>query len=790
MEEENMFARFSALILILIALMSGSLAQAQTDALRSEASTLTRQISQRAAELASSSPDLAALRSDLISMRESVITLEGELQTLLAEREDQLSRLGVEVEGESSSVSRQRDSLTTEVEQLNEALSRTAHNLSEISRLEGEIADLRRQRFYSDISVRSDMVAMPSTWVAAWNELGAGYASLDDDDRLIVQVEAAESFSAITALKLVGALLVAVGMAVPIRLWLLRNVVAPIGRAGHDSSLGVVVGFAQTGIRALPSLLAMFALYHAVQLLELNSPLFHIPNASLWITPCAFLITEAAVTVFLSTSTPVLPFQMTHQGRSAVLRVLILSIAGLLALDHFYSAEVNLLAGLETLKVVESGLVAILLSVLTISICYVWRRHSAPSDAENHTIVDFYVPRPIRGIVVLVGALSILGALFGYAVLAKFMATRVALIGGALLFGLIVREAIKQLARFLTNRLLRARMPAADGSDLMDFWVGFLVDAFMLVAIIPVLLLLSGLELELVERIMVAAATGFSIGSVKISFIQIGIAVLSFFVLIAITRLLQRTAERRVLSRLRVDQGIQASLKTLIGYVGLVIAFMTGVSLLGFDLSNLAIIAGALSVGIGFGLQSIVNNFVSGLILLFERPIKVGDWVVTSSGEGIVKKISVRSTEIETFDRSSILVPNSELIANSVTNWTHKNRLGRVSVPVGVAYKEDPQRILELLSRIPSMLDEVLEVPEPQILFTGFGDSSLDFELRVYIADISRSLITRTQIRVAIFKLFRDEDVEIPFPQRDLHIRDADTELVDMFRKPDADGRV
>ena len=216
----------------------------------------------------------------------------------------------------------------------------------------------------------------------------------------------------------------------------------------------------------------------------------------------------------------------------------------------------------------------------------------------------------------------------------------------------------------------------------------------------------------------------------------------------------------------------------------------SGVSLLGFDLSNLAIIAGALSVGIGFGLQSIVNNFVSGLILLFERPIKVGDWVVTSSGEGIVKKISVRSTEIETFDRSSILVPNSELIANSVTNWTHKNRLGRVSVPVGVAYKEDPERILELLSRIPSMLDEVLEVPEPQILFTGFGDSSLDFELRVYIADISRSLITRTQIRVAIFKLFRDEDVEIPFPQRDLHIRDADTELVDMFRKPDADGRV
>ena len=217
------------------------------------------------------------------------------------------------------------------------------------------------------------------------------------------------------------------------------------------------------------------------------------------------------------------------------------------------------------------------------------------------------------------------------------------------------------------------------------------------------------------------------------------------------------------------DRGAQ-----IVTCTGLVIAFITGVSMLGFDLSSLAIIAGALSVGIGFGLQSIVNNFVSGLILLFERPIKVGDWVVTSSGEGIVKKISVRSTEIETFERSSILVPNSELIANSVTNWTHKNRLGRVNIPVGVSYNEDPDRIIELLQSIPAKLDDVLEVPEPQVLFMGFGDSSLDFELRVFIADVQKSIITRSKVRVEIFKLFRDENVEIPFPQRDLHIRSSD----------------
>ena len=186
-------------------------------------------------------------------------------------------------------------------------------------------------------------------------------------------------------------------------------------------------------------------------------------------------------------------------------------------------------------------------------------------------------------------------------------------------------------------------------------------------------------------------------------------------------------------------------------------------------------------------MQSIVNNFVSGLILLFERPIKVGDWVITNSGEGIVKKISVRSTEIETFDRSSILVPNSELISSSVTNWTHKNTLGRVTVPVGVAYKEDPERIMEILSGIPEMVDIVLNEPPAVIVFNGFGDSSLDFEIRAYIPDVSQSLKARTAIRVAIFKAFRDAEVEIPFPQRDLHLRDVDRSVGTMFNKKPED---
>ncbi|MEO0754976.1 MAG: mechanosensitive ion channel domain-containing protein, partial [Pseudomonadota bacterium] len=298
-----------------------------------------------------------------------------------------------------------------------------------------------------------------------------------------------------------------------------------------------------------------------------------------------------------------------------------------------------------------------------------------------------------------------------------------------------------------------------------------LVDGSVVLLALPPALLLFGSDWSDVIAMVSDALLGFQIGSVRISILQIFLAVGLFGLLIAATRFIQRTAQKRLFPRTRMDLGVQNSLTTLIGYVGLLIAFMTAVGILGFDLSNLAIIAGALSVGIGFGLQSIVNNFVSGLILLFERPIKVGDWIVTGSGEGIVKRISVRSTEIETFDRSSIIIPNSELISGSVTNWTHKNKLGRVTVTVGVSYNEDPDKIMDILRGIPNQIDIVLNYPEPLILFTGFGDSSLDFEIRAFLADVGDSLKARTRIRVAIFKAFREAGVEIPFPQRDLHIR-------------------
>ena len=191
-------------------------------------------------------------------------------------------------------------------------------------------------------------------------------------------------------------------------------------------------------------------------------------------------------------------------------------------------------------------------------------------------------------------------------------------------------------------------------------------------------------------------------------------------------------------------------------------------------IQNLAIIAGALSVGIGFALRNIVNNFVSGLILLFERPIRTGDWIIVNDVEGTVRRISIRSTQIQTFDRADVIVPNSDLISNSVTNWMLRDRFGRLRVPVGVAYGSDLQRVKETLLRVAGEHPQVVQgsriVQDPYVLFLSFGDSALEFELRVFVFDIGKRLTVLSDLNFAIDTAFREAGIDIPFPQRDVHI--------------------
>jgi potassium-dependent mechanosensitive channel len=303
-------------------------------------------------------------------------------------------------------------------------------------------------------------------------------------------------------------------------------------------------------------------------------------------------------------------------------------------------------------------------------------------------------------------------------------------------------------------------------------FAGILRAVFVLAAIFIVIGTLTTSTVDLTSAVD-PAAFSIEFGEIRIGLTDVLSAFLVLLVGFAVTRILYRWLSRDVLPRTELEASLQNSIATIAGYVAAIVVISLALGRLGVNLENIALIAGALSIGIGFGLQSIVSNFVSGLILLTERPIRVGDWVVVGNEQGYVRKISVRSTEIETFDRASVIVPNSDLISGVVKNWTHFNKLGRFSVPVGVSYDSDPAAIRDLLLEIAAAHPLILKTPAPSVFFLEFGDSSLQLDLRGFVADINQGFGVRSDLHFEIFRRFREAGIEIPFPQRDIHIRSA-----------------
>jgi small-conductance mechanosensitive channel len=228
-----------------------------------------------------------------------------------------------------------------------------------------------------------------------------------------------------------------------------------------------------------------------------------------------------------------------------------------------------------------------------------------------------------------------------------------------------------------------------------------------------------------------------------------------------------------IMSR-KMQQGVRISMARLLHYAIVLVGFLLTLSVLGFDFTHIAIIGGALGVGIGFGMQTIVNNFVCGLIMLFERPLKVGDSVEFGDQLGRVKHVGLRATVVETYDHAEIVVPNADLITSQVTNWTLAARRRRLKLPVGVAYGSDVSLVMQTLIEIAEDHVLVLSDPKPVVIFFGFGASSLDFELRVWIADFDSRRLVQSEINQDIDQRFRELAIEIPFPQRDLHLRSVD----------------
>ncbi|MEP7147774.1 MAG: mechanosensitive ion channel domain-containing protein [Acidobacteriota bacterium] len=375
---------------------------------------------------------------------------------------------------------------------------------------------------------------------------------------------------------------------------------------------------------------------------------------------------------------------------------------------------------------------------------------------------------PIFAVSALANALGYLtlAQLLGNAVLrsayaAIILYAVVRIVDGLIIFALRFRP-LRLLGMVRNHRVLiqyRLRRAAR--------WLGSIV------WIIVVLDLLA-VRTTLFEAIWETLGSELKLGSFTISLTDILAFVVAVWASFLLSRFIRFALEEDVYPRFRISRGLPYAISTVLHYALIVLGFLLALAIIGIDLTKFTIIAGAFGVGIGFGLQNIVNNFVSGIILLFERPVNVGDTVQVGEDLGDLTRIGLRASVIRTLDGSEVIVPNGNLVSEKVVNWTLSDQQRRLEINVGVAYGTDPRLVIELLKNVGGDALNILKIPGPSALFLGFGDSSLDFQLRVWTDKFTEWVAVKSEVTLAVHDALRDAQIEIPFPQRDIHIIEPD----------------
>ena len=680
---------------------------------------------------------------------------------------EQIAALGPAPEegaSEPAEIAARRAELNAQLERLSTPRRTAEEAFSRANGIVGEIDEILRQRQADKLLNMGPWPINPANWPQALRDvqetISATAAGVSQAWRNpTTRAQAQDNLPLVSGLTLLGVALLARS-----RRWI-EALATRIQRADTRNGSGVAGFFVSLGQIVLP-MLGLFALLRAIGATDLFGPRAEVLLSALepmgfnvffalWLASRIFPRDEALPTPLT------LPPERRTEGRVyAFVLGLVVALSHLL--DQFSEFERY---GLDTQAVLHFPLI-VLASLLTLRLGWLMRRNlrEAESDGQSERAFGARVIRLLGQGAIAVGLLAPILATLGYGVAAK------ALIYPAIqtlaLFGVLA--LVLQLVRDIYTAL-RPGHSAAE--SLIPTLVGF---AIVLVAAIPLALIWGARATELTD-LWDRMRAGLTIGDITISPGSFFMLIVVFTLGYVLTRGAQSALRTSVLPKTKLDPGGQTAIVAGVGYVGIFLAALVAITSAGIDLSNIAIVAGALSVGIGFGLQTIVSNFVSGIILLIERPISEGDWIEVGGQMGYVRNISVRSTRIETFDRTDMIVPNADLISGTVTNYTRGNTVGRVIIPVGVAYGTDTRRVEGILREIAEAHPMALANPPPIILFAGFGADSLDFEVRIILRDVNWTLSVRNDINHQIAERFTAEGIEIPFAQRDVWLRNPET---------------
>nr|WP_246664005.1 mechanosensitive ion channel family protein [Phyllobacterium sp. SYP-B3895] len=683
---------------------------------------------------------------------------------------------------EAQIVTDERIRLTTEKAEINAVLGETEDLLIQVNRMIDAIGEARRELFTNTLSQRVDInYSLGSEIVTAYGqELQTMNRLVSSWWRFVVTFKW-QSMLAATFFAGIAALVLLIGGRRTIGHLYFRD--PGIEAPSYLSRLAVA--FWSTLMRSLTVIVFLATTYLFLGYFNVMRPDIASLIYMLFCVIGIVFFVHALAQAVICPGAPNWRLVRVAPRPGRILMVLITATATITGLDYIADTINQIAASALSLTVAKSLFATVLVGLLIIAMAFL----KPLEDAETGATKPW--PRAMRIFLFTIGLVPIIAAFFGYIGLARFVSQQIIINGAVLVtmyLGFLTARAVSDenaLAGTKLGQAIQKRFGLDETTmDQLGLVASIVINVFVVILGIPVILLLWGFQWSEMSAWFLTIATGFQIGSFNISLIAIATGVLLFALFYFFTRWFQGWLDTRVMARGKLDSGVRNSIRTAVGYLGLGVAAVIGVSAAGINLSSLALVAGGLSLGIGFGMQAIVSNFVSGLILLAERPFKVGDWIETGGVGGIVKKISVRATEVETFQRQSLIIPNSSFINGSVGNWTHRNKLGRVDIAIGVSHKVDPRRVHDLLMEIARSHPLVLKNPEPFVAFSAILDSTMQFEIRVHLADLSNSGTVQNDVRFAIIDRFSEEGIEIPYPQRDvnLHLEDADS-IVELLTK-------